>query len=204
MAEIKISKYTEDPSTRMMVDFADGDDGVFENIVRHFDRQVYGTIYRYLGNSSMAEDCAQEVFMRLYKMRASYRPTARLSTLIYRITTNLCLNTIRDQSRRRMVSLDARSHADERPLKASLCDDGAAEASVHAEADERARIVRDALDRIPPRQRMALVLHRFEGLTYADIADTMSINVAAVKSLLSRARNSLADALRSDLENGNI
>ncbi len=186
-----------------MVRFAAGDDGAFDRIVENFQRQVYATVYRYIADAGQAEDIAQEVFLRLYKMRRSYRPKARLSTLVYRITLNLCLNFIRDSARRRMTSLDEPLD-EERSLKAAIEDAGAARPAERLEAAERAEIVRAALDSIPPRQKTALLLHRFEGLSYSDIAEVMETNVAAVKSLLSRARASLADALEADIEAGNL
>ncbi len=195
--------YSFDPDTKLMVAFAAGDDSAFEKIVERFRRQVYSTIYRYIADANQADDCSQDVFLRLYRMRRSYRPNARLSTLVYRIATNLCLNFIRDYKRKRMASLDE-PVGDERPLAAMLENGGAKGPSEVLEAGERAEIVRKALEMIPPRQRMALLLHRFEGLSYADIADVMETNVAAVKSLLSRARSSLADALKADIEAGNL
>jgi len=195
--------YENDPDTRLMVRLAAGDESAFDRIVGNFERQVYGIIYRYIGNTAGAEDCAQEVFLRLYKTRKTYKPTARLSTLIYRITTNLCLNLLRDEKRRRMVSLDADYGDDTIPLSAFVAAEGEA-ADEAAVAKERGAIVRAALAGIPDRQRMALVLHRFEGLSYADIAEAMDTNVDAVKALLSRARRSLAEALRADIEAGNV
>ncbi len=196
--------FSLDPDARLMLDFAAGDDSAFDLLVERFGRQVFGLIYRYVSDSGRAEDCAQEVFLRLYRMRDSYKPAARLSTLVYRITANLCLNLVRDERRRKMVSLDEPRGENEAPISSYLPDESAPEASERLEADERARIVRNALDTIPPRQRMALLLHRFEGLSYADVASTMQTNVAAVKSLLSRARASLAAALQKDLDAGNL
>jgi RNA polymerase sigma-70 factor (ECF subfamily) len=136
-------------------------------------------------------------------MRKTYRPSARVSTLIYRITANLCLNTIRDAKRRRMLSLDA-AYGDEEATLAAAATAAEPTAMEEAVARERAEIVRKALSKIPDRQRIALVLHRFEGLSYADIAESMETNVDAIKALLSRARASLAAALRSDIEAGNL
>ncbi|MCD6405890.1 MAG: RNA polymerase sigma factor [Planctomycetes bacterium] len=193
-----------DPDTQLMREFTAGNEEAFDRIVKNFEHRVYGTIYRYVGSRAAAEDCAQEVFLRLYRMKKTYKPTARLSTLIYRITTNLCLNFIRDERRRRMVSLDDRKNDGSIAIGALIRDERAEDVSAALEARERAEIVRRALGRILPRQRVALVLHRFEGLSYAGIADVMETNVAAVKSLLSRARASLAEALRADIEAGNL
>ncbi len=201
--EIQPGGFVEDGDTRLMMRLAAGEEGVFDEIVERFQRQVYGVIYRYIGNSSMAEDCAQEVFLRLYRMRKTYRPSARVSTLIYRITANLCLNAIRDTKRRRMLSLDA-AYGDEEATLAQAVTAAEPSAEEKATGRERAEIVRKALTRIPDRQRIALVLHRFEGLSYADIAETMETNVDAIKALLSRARASLAMALKSDIEAGNL
>lgn len=197
-------EYAQDPDTQLMMRFAAGDDGAFDAIVAAFQRQVFGIVHRYLGAAANAEDCAQEVFIRLYKMRKSYTPTARLSTLLYRITANLCTNVLRDETRRRMLPLDAPFGEDDAPLSASLPDTSATTADETLETRERAEIVRAALSRIPDRQRMALVLHRFEGLSYIEIAEALETNVDAVKSLLSRARQSLADELQKDLDAGNL
>lgn len=193
-----------DPDTALMVRFTAGDEAAFDTLVRRFERQVFGVIHKYIGNAATAEDCAQEVFLKLYKLKRSYRPTARLSTLVYRITSNLCLNLIRDEARRRAVSLDESQGSEETTLAAALPETGTPEVSRRLEDEERAGIVRRALDKIPDRQRMALVLHRFEGLSYAEIAEALDANTDAVKALLSRARQSLAEALKKDIEAGNI
>jgi len=187
-----------------MMRFAAGDDRAFDEIVRNFQRQVYGVIHRYLGATPNVDDVSQEVFVRLYKMRKSYKPTAKLSTLVYRITANLCANVIRDEGRRRGVPLDAAYGEDDSPLSATIPDDAASPPDQSLETRERAQIVRSALARIPDRQRMALVLHRFEGLSYIEIAEALGTNVDAVKSLLSRARQSLADELQKDIDAGNL
>lgn len=196
--------FAEDPDTRLMMAFAAGEDAAFDRIVKAFERQVFGITSRYLGNTPGAQDCAQEAFCRLYRMRATYAPTARLSTLIFRITTNLCLNHIRDESRRQTISLDTAYGRDETPLSATLVDGACPSGHDAAVAAERAAIVRAALGRIPDRQRMALVLHKFDGLSYNEIADAMGVNVDAVKSLLSRARTSLAEALKPEIDAGNL
>lgn len=196
--------YMSDPDTALMVAFAAGDDDAFEKLVESCHRQVYSTAMRFAANAASAEDITQEVFLKLFRYRNSYRPTARLSTLVYRITTNLCLNYIRDDRRRRALSLDETPGEGDATISALLEDESAVPASRRAEADEKARIVRNALDAIPPRQRLALVLHRFEGLSYAGIAEAMDTSVSGVKSLLNRARTSLAEALKRDVEAGNL
>lgn len=196
--------YMSDPDTALMAAFAAGDDAAFEKVVESCHRQVYSTAMRFTANPASAEDITQEVFLKLFRYRNTYRPTARLSTLIYRITTNLCLNYIRDDRRRRALSLDDTAGEGDAPISALLEDESAVGAPQRAEAGEKARIVRGALDAIPPRQRLALVLHRFEGLSYAGIAEAMETSVPGVKSLLNRARASLADALKRDVEAGNL
>lgn len=193
-----------DPDTQLMIRFASGDESAFDRIVENFQRQVFGIIHRYTGDAAAAEDCAQEVFLRLYKIRKTYRPAARLSTLVYRITTNLCLNLLRDESRRQHLSLDEPLGENAEPLSATLAAGREPLPGAEIEAGERAEIVRRALAGIPARQRIALVLHRFEGLSYAEIAASLETNVDAVKALLNRARQSLAEALRKDIEAGNI
>jgi len=196
--------YLSDPDTQLMVRFAEGDERAFDRIVENFRNQVFGIIHRYVGDWAAAEDCSQEVFLRIYRLKSSYTPTARLSTLVYRITTNLCLNVVRDASKRQAVSLDA-PHGPEGPPLGATLEHASAEAPGDAlEARERAEMVWKALSRIPDRQRIALILHRFEALSYAEIAQALETNVDAVKALLSRARQSLADALRADLEAGNL
>jgi RNA polymerase sigma-70 factor, ECF subfamily len=196
--------FSQDPDTQLMMRFAAGDDRAFDRIVESFQRQVFGVIHRYLGGAPNVDDVSQEVFIRLYKMRKSYKPTAKLSTLVYRIAANLCTNVIRDEGRRRGVPLDAAYGDDDAPLSSSISDDTAAPPDQTIEERERAQIVRNALSKIPDRQRMALVLHRFEGLSYLEIAEALETNVDAVKSLLSRARQSLADELQKDIDAGNL
>lgn len=196
--------FSDDRDTQLMMRFAAGDDKAFDLIVEAFQRQVYGVIHRYLGAAANADDCAQEAFLRLYKMRKSYKPTARLSTLLYRITANLCMNVVRDEARRRAVPLDQPYGEDETPLSSSIPDREAVSPDAALEARERRDIVRRALEKIPDRQRLALLLHRFEGLSYNEIAEAMETNVDAVKSLLNRARQSLVDQLQREIEAGNL
>jgi len=193
-----------DPDVRLMLKVRDDDAGAFEELMlRYQDRLV--TVLEHLVNSrDQAEDLTQEVFLRVYRARKTYVPGAKFSTWLYTIANNVASNALRTKSRRREVSLQVRDSGPmganplERMVQASS---GQIPARQLDKAETR-EIVRMAVEALNERQRIAVLLSKFEGMSYADIAETMALTPQAIKSLLSRARVNLRDVLEPYLERG--
>ncbi|MBI5366020.1 MAG: sigma-70 family RNA polymerase sigma factor [Planctomycetes bacterium] len=186
--------YTEDPDVRLMLAFQRGDEEAFAALVTKYQRSVLGTIYRYTGDRDACDDLAQDIFVRVWNARASYAPSAKFGTWLFRIVTNMCLNEIRDRRLRRTLPLveddllgAGAERAHERPTQV-------------VRREELREQVREALSRLPPNQRLALILDKFEDLSYEEIAARMSLTTMAVKSLLFRARASLKVELAAYLD----
>ncbi len=166
-----------------------GDLAAFEQLVLRHQETVWRTAYRMLGCPAEAEDMAQEAFLRVFKARERYRPTAAFRTYLYRIVVRLCLDRLRKG--RPFPAGGVLAH--EGPL--ALDDSPSAEQrAVHA---EQARAVRRAISRLPPKQRAAVVLRYYEGQSYREIAAAMDTSAKAVERLLARARETL-EALLGD------
>ena len=181
-------------SEDLIVRVAKGDDEAFEILVNRHQTSVLNLIYRFIGDRTQAKDLAQEVFLRVWQMGKSYEPRAKFTTWIYRIATNLCLNELKSARRKKWVSF-FRSHEDnEYSMEQSLPDD-APSAEDLLLTRERNRRITDALQSLPPNQRMALVLKRYDELSYQEIARIMGCSVSAVESLLVRAKRTLQETL---------
>lgn len=179
-----------------------GDRLAFEKLVTLYHSDILALSHRYLGDRSMAEDMVQETFLRVYKARERWRPEAAVRTWIYRIASNLCLSQLRARKRRKTLTLGALSRGDTeaggaRGL-ADPPDPTAPDPSQHLERQELAARVRQALERLPETQRMALILNKFHDLPYVEIASALDSSVPAVKSLLARARGNLKKLLTED------
>ena len=176
---------------------AQGDREAFGTLVERHHPGVLRFVHRFLGtvDPQSAEDLAQDVFLAAWKAAPSFRPRARVLTWLLRITTNICLNYRRRSALRTTVPLTALDHPSSREAGASLS--LATERPDAREiAREQAEMVSKAMAGLPVKQRTAILLRHFHGLTYAEIADVLGTSVSAVESLLFRARRSL----RKDLE----
>ncbi|MFG0262226.1 MAG: RNA polymerase sigma factor [Novipirellula sp. JB048] len=198
-----------DPDVRLMLRVRDDDAGAFEELVRRYEARLVRLMHTLSPNRGLAEDLAQEVFLRVYRARKRYQPGAKFSTWLFTIAGNVARNSNRTLSRRREVSeVDAPRNPDA-PSHAQLLAATALEASGLmparlSEASERAEIVRQAVQALSERQRMALMLSRFENMSYIEIAETMQLTPQAVKSLLSRARVNLKEILQPYVDRGLI
>lgn len=185
----------QDPGVRLMLAYQRGDETAFDRLVEGFSGQVYALLTRFLGPVSEREDLVQEVFLRVIRARQSYRPTARFSTWIYRIVFNLCVNT-RARADNDDVSIDALTAKD----AVDWPDEAVAEPSSSLERQDVVSAVQGAIAALPPRQRMTLILAKYEELSYAEIAKVQDTSEKAVKSIVHRARESLRAALAPFLE----
>jgi len=191
------SGYAHDPDVQLMLRVKEGDDAAFAELVSSYQDRLISIFTNMMQQGDVAEDLAQEVFMRIYRARAGYEPTAKFSTWLFRIANNLVSNTRRSKGRRKEVAITIRDSGPlgPRPQEKLFADKSALMPSRQMAKLEIQQVVREALDTLNERQRMALLLHKFEGMSYADIAETMELSTTAVKSLLSRARESLRQRL---------
>src|SRR5438132_14186220 len=180
----------------LMLRTAGGDTAAFEQLVERHQALVIGTVARMLGNNSDIEDVAQQVFIRVWKSAARYRPTAKFTTWLLTITRNLVFNEARRRKRHPGDSLDV--HVGEEAL--ALTDPARHVPDEELLEVELQEAIERAIRALPEKQRMAVVLRRYEGKSYEEIGEILGLTVAAVKSLLFRARTELRVELNRYLE----
>jgi RNA polymerase sigma-70 factor (ECF subfamily) len=195
-----------DPDVRLMLEVRDDSAGAFEELMLRYQNRLVMVLMHLVGHRDQAEDLAQEVFLRVYRSRKSYVPGAKFSTWLFTIANNAASNALRTRNRRREVSLAGRESG---PLGASPI-----EALVQASSGqmptrqfdkaEMRDVVQAALGSLNERQRLAVLLSKFEEMSYADIAEAMEMSPQAIKSLLSRARVNLREVLAPYLEQGHL
>ena len=176
---------------RLMRLVARGDPSAFENLIERHQALVAGTVARMLGSNSDVEDIAQQVFIRVWKSARRYVPRAKFTTWLLKITRNLVFNEMRRARRRAQVPLQSEPGAEEIPLKDET--NPAPDASLLE--DELKRAIEEAILQLPESQRMALILRRYDQLSYEQIAEVLDLSVPAVKSVLFRARTELRSRL---------
>lgn len=173
-----------------------GDSTSFEVLLVKHRAPVIGYLTRMTGNQGIAEELAQEVFLRVYRNKDRYEPSAKFTTWLYRIATNLALNSIRDRRHeKKHQSLDE-PPLDHRPTLEPVEDSATKEEAMVA--DVRLAVIRRAVAELPERQRAAVLMHKYQELDYQQIGDALGLSVSAVKSLLFRAYETLRKQL-SDL-----
>ena len=173
-----------------------GDQPAFEYLVQKYRRPMVSFMYRMARNSAVAEDLAQEVFLRVYRSRETYEASAKFSTWLYRIATNLAVNHARDTRHERpevQVSLDEPD--DDTGTTLELPD-----ASLNAEQQmvrrERMLAIRRKVEALPEQQRLAVIMHKYQQMDYKQIADVLKKSESATKSLLFRAYETLREQLK--------
>ena len=172
---------------RLMQLVAEGDTSAFEEVIERHQALVAGTVARMLGSNSDVEDIAQQVFIRVWKSARRYVPRAKFTTWLLKITRNLVFNELRRSKRHAHVPLQSEPGAEEIPLKDET--NPAPDASLLE--TELQRAIEEAIMQLPESQRMALVLRRYEQLSYEQISEVLDLSVPAVKSVLFRARTEL-------------
>jgi RNA polymerase sigma-70 factor (ECF subfamily) len=186
-----------DPDIRLMLRVRDGDDAAFAELVERFQHRLVAVMHHLLGSLHEAEDLAQEAFLRVYRTRKKYRPQAKFSTWLFTIANNLALNALRDKKRRPTLSLEVQESGPIGPRPGPQAPADLSETpSAGLRHKELGDVIRLALDGLNERQRVAIVLNKFEDMNYAEIAEVMGLSQKAVKSLLSRARTKLREALQ--------
>lgn len=180
----------------LMARIATGDHVAFRELVERHQNAVVGTVSKMLGNANDSEDIAQQVFIRVWKHAKRYKPDNKFTTYLYTITRNLVYNESRRRSRKKTISSeqlqeDSNFQAAEEP--AAQPDSSLLEAELQSAIDK-------AIQQLPEKQRLAVVLRRYENLPYEEIASVIGTSVPSVKSLLFRARTALREELAKYLE----
>jgi RNA polymerase sigma-70 factor (ECF subfamily) len=186
-----------DPDIRLMLRIREDDPAAFAELVELYQHRLIMVMHHLVGNSEEAEDLAQEAFLRVYRNRKKYHPRAKFSTWLFTIANNLALNVLRSRQRKPAVPLNLRDSGPLGPRPAEqLVRDRAERPTDRLQQQELAAIVQQALAGLNERQRVAVVLNKFEDMNYAEIAQILGLTVKAVKSLLSRARDNLRVVLQ--------
>lgn len=178
---------------QLMLGVKAGDDSSFELLLARYRTPLIHFLGRMVKDPAMAEDLAQEVFLRVYRARAGYKPSAKFTTWLFRIATNLALNAVRDERhRQRDVSIEqpgeGRMEEDDQPLEVPDRRPGIVEALVER---DRAAFIQRAILRLPEKQRAAVLMHKYHEMDYDQIAEALECSESALKSLLFRAYETL-------------
>jgi RNA polymerase sigma-70 factor (ECF subfamily) len=177
-----------DPDAVLMLQVCGGHEPSFETLIERHRSTVVNHLYRLVRDRAVAEELAQDVFLRVYRFRSRYQPEAKFTTWLFRITTNVALNWRRDTRREAAhLRLDASTHEARR---IQVLDQNP-RVDQQLLVEHRAREVRDAIDALPPKQLAAVLMHKYEGMDYAQIADVLNCSIPALKSLLFRAYETL-------------
>ena len=180
----------------VMVRVKAGDQSAFDYLVQKYRRPLVGFMYRMARNAAAAEDLAQEVFLRVYRSRETYEPSAKFATWLYRIATNLAVNHARDTRHERAevtVSLD---EPDEETGTTFELPDGGLTAEQALVRRERLLAIRGKVEALPERQRLAVIMHKYQQMGYKQIAEVLKLSESATKSLLFRAYETLREQLK--------
>jgi RNA polymerase sigma-70 factor (ECF subfamily) len=193
--------YGLEPSSdaEVMLRAKSGDDGAFSYLVEKYRRPMVGFMYRMTHNAATAEELAQEVFLRVYRSRETYKAEAKFTTWLYRIATNLAMNHARDTRNQRP---DVTMSLDEPDTDTGLTLDVAdSHESVEQDLLRRERLagIRQCVQALPERQRMAVLMHKYQGMDYRQIGEVLKLSEAATKSLLFRAYETLRQRLQQFL-----
>src|SRR2546430_2551874 len=198
MADPKAPARSQDDAedVRLMRLVSGGDTVAFEQLVKRHQALVAGTVARMLGSNSDVEDIAQQVFIRIWKSAGRYVARAKFTTWLLKITRNLVFNEMRRAKRHPHLPVQIEPNAEEMPLK----DEATASPDATLLQTELQQAIENAITLLPETQRMAIVLRRYDELSYEEIADVLDLSVPAVKSLLFRARTELRERLKNYLE----
>ncbi len=180
----------------IMLELRSGNMEAFDYLIARYRKPIISFMYRMVRNQAVAEELAQEVFLRVFRSRETYRAEARFSTWLYRIATNLGVNHARDNRRERTAPT---TYLDEPDAETGTTPD-LADSTPSAEANllrnERMRQIREHVLALPERQRVAVLMHKYEGMDYRQIGDVLKLSESATKSLLFRAYQTLREKLK--------
>ncbi|MCE5280296.1 MAG: sigma-70 family RNA polymerase sigma factor [Planctomycetaceae bacterium] len=179
-----------------MLRYQAGEAAAFDELIARNTQRVHAIVSRFILDPIMVEDLTQEVFLRVFRASKRYKPTARFSTFLYRIAANLSFNALRARKNSPTVPLDGYSTSQDEDYQRQI-PDYRQEAPGHGLSQhEMNDLLAQAVNDLPENQRIAIILNKYEGSSYRDIAYVLKCSPMAVKSLLSRARTSLRDSLK--------
>lgn len=173
-----------------------GDQSAFEYLVQKYRRAMVSFMYRMARSPMAAEDLAQEVFLRVYRSREGYEASAKFTTWLYRIATNLAVNYVRDTRHERPENTLSLDEPDSETGQTMDVADGAPSAEETIVRRERLAAIRQRVQALPERQRMAVVMHKYQQMDYRQIAEVLKLSESATKSLLFRAYETLRGQLK--------
>ena len=186
----------ESSDAQIMLRAKAGDQSAFDYLVQKYRRPIISFMYRMARNTAAAEDLAQEVFLRVYRSRESYEASAKFTTWLYRIATNLAVNHARDTRHERpevTVSLDEPDEETGTTLELPDCALTAEQAIVRR---ERLMAIRSKVEALPEQQKLAVIMHKYQQMDYKEIAEVLKKSESATKSLLFRAYETLREQLK--------
>ena len=194
--ELAANRPSETGDAEIMLRLKAGELQCFDYLMNKYRRPIVHFMFRMVHNQAVAEEMAQEVFLRVYRSRETYRAEARFSTWLYRIATNLAVNYARDSKNERLAPKVQLDEPD--PETASMQD--VADATPNIEADllrqERMNAIKQHVMALPERQRMAVLMHKYQDMDYKAIGSVLKLSESATKSLLFRAYQTLRDRLK--------
>jgi RNA polymerase sigma-70 factor (ECF subfamily) len=192
------AKAALDPASdaAVMLRVAAGDEDGFNYLVRKYHRAMIHFLFRMVRNQAVAEELAQEVFLRVYRSRESYRAEAKFTTWLYRIATNLAVNNARDTRHERAAQTVYLDAPDEETGSTPDVADDEPTVEQRLMRDERMAAIRTHVMALPERQRMAVLMHKYQGMDYRQIGEVLKLSESATKSLLFRAYQTLRDKLK--------
>jgi RNA polymerase sigma-70 factor, ECF subfamily len=180
----------------LMLRVKTGDESAFAYLVRKYRRPMVGFMYRLCHNPSTAEELAQEVFLRVYRSRTSYEPSAKFTTWLYRIATNLAVNHARDTRHERVENTVRLDEPDRETGTTPDLADESLSAEEQILKQERLAAIRSKVNALPERQRVAVIMHKYQQMDYREIAGVLKLSESATKSLLFRAYETLREQLK--------
>jgi len=191
------NSYLSDPDNQLLLRTGSGDISAFRLLMEKHQLTVMRMIYRYTGRHHEAEDLSQDIFLKIYRAAGNYTPRAQFKTWLYKVAANHCLNFHRSQKKHMYGSAPGRSLSETDLLPQTHREGGQKPpAEKNLEQEELKAAVKKALSELPDRQRMAIVLFRFEELSYREIAQTLGCSLPAVESLIFRAMSALKEKLK--------
>jgi len=173
-----------------------GDDSAFDYLVQKYRRPIINFMYRMAHNTAAAEDLAQEVFLRVYRSRTSYEPSAKFTTWLYRIATNLGVNYARDTRYQRPENTVNLDEPDTDTGQTPDLADKAPNVEEEILRRERLAAIKQKVEALPERQKMAVLMHKYQQMDYRQIAEVLKLSESATKSLLFRAYETLRNELK--------
>ena len=197
LAEPELLEMLSDAEVMLRV--AAGDDGAFDYLVEKYRRPMMSFMYRMTHNQAIAEELAQEVFLRVYRSRQTYAASAKFTTWLYRIATNLAVNYARDTKHERPENVVNIDEPDSETGLTVDVPDGSLNAEQTILRRERLAAIRRHVEALPERQRMAVIMHKYQNMDYKQIAAVLKLSESATKSLLFRAYETLRETLKQFL-----